>query len=156
MDKLHINNEMAQFDLKNRGFYDELSDDEKKKFSTYLMLKYGANVEGNADLQEWYLRATNERVNINFFDLGKHPKLQWLLCTTVSPNMGKFRHYWQAAKKKDAANGNKKIVKFLEKLYPHMKMDEIEMLAEMNDVKDMKELAKSMGMTDEQIKKDLG
>ena len=156
MDKLHINNEMAQFDLKNRGFYDELTDDEKKKFSTYLMLKYGANVEGDADLQEWYLRATNERVNINFFDLGKHPKLQWLLCTTVSPNMGKFRHYWQAAKKKDASTGNKKIVKFFEKLYPHMKMDEIEMLAEMNDLKEVKDLAKNMGMTDEQIKKELG
>lgn len=155
MDKLSINNEMAQLDLKNRGFYDELNDEERKKFATYLMLRYAASVEGNADLQEWYLRVTNERVNQNFFDLGKHPKLQWLLCTTVSPNMGKFRHYWQAAKKKDGTS-NTKSIKFLTKLYPGMKEDEIELLAELNDVKELKSLAKQMGMTDADIKKELG
>lgn len=155
MDKLGINNEMAQFDLKNRGFYDELSDEEKKKFSTYLMLKYGANVEGSADLQEWYLRATNDRVNKGFFELGKHPKLQWLTCTTVSPGMGKFRHYWQAAKKKDG-NNNNKAIKFLSNLYPEKKLDEIELMASLNTVKELKEFARSMGMSDSDIKKELG
>jgi hypothetical protein len=155
MDKLSINNEMAQLDTKNRGFYDELTEEERKKFATYLMLRYAASVEGGADLQEWYLRATNERVNLNFFDLGKHPKLQWLLCTTVSPDMGRQRHYWQASKKKEGA-GNSKSIKFLTKLYPYMKQDEIELLAELNDVKELKALAKSMGMPDNEIKKELG
>jgi hypothetical protein len=155
MDKLSINNEMAQLDTKNRGFYDELTEEERKKFATYLMLRYAASVEGNADLQEWYLRATNERVNLNFFELGKHPKLQWLLCTTVSPDMGRQRHYWQASKKKEGT-GNSKSIKFLTKLYPHMKQDEIGLLAELNDVKELKALAKSMGMPDNEIKKELG
>ena len=31
MDKLSINNEMTQFDRKNREFYDELTDEERKK-----------------------------------------------------------------------------------------------------------------------------
>lgn len=155
MDKLSINNEMAQLDLKNREFYDELNEEERKKFATYLMLRYAASVEGTADLQEWYLRVTNERVNQNFFDLGKHPKLQWLLCTTVSPNMGKFRHYWQAAKKKDGTS-NTKSIKFLTKLYPQLKQDELELLAEINDVKELKAMAKQMGMSDSDIKKELG
>ena len=146
---------MAQLDTKNRGFYDELTDEERKKFATYLMLRYAASVDGSADLQEWYLRATNERVNLNFFDLGKHPKLQWLLCTTVSPDMGRQRHYWQASKKKDGAS-NSKSVKFLTKLYPYMKQDEIELLVEINDVKELKALARSMGMPDNEIKKELG
>jgi len=154
MDKLSINNEMAQLDVKNREFYNELNDEERKKFSTYLMLRYAASVDGNADLQEWYLRATNDRINQNFFDLNKHPKLQWLLCTTVSPDMGRQRHYWQASKKKDSANG--KTVKFLTKLYPYMKEDELALLAELNDVKDIKAMAKSMGMPDNEIKKELG
>jgi hypothetical protein len=155
MDKLSINNEMAQLDTKNRGFYDELTEEERKKFATYLMLRYAASVEGGADLQEWYLRATNERVNLNFFDLGKHPKLQWLLCTSVSPGMGRQRHYWQASKKKEGT-GNSKSIKFLTKLYPYMKQDEIELLADMNDVKELKALAKTMGMPDNEIKKELG
>ena len=154
MDKLSINNEMTQFDRKNREFYDELTDEERKKFSTYLMLRYGASVEGTADLQEWYLRVTNERMNINFFDLGKHPKLQWLLATTVSPGMGTQRHYWQAAKKKEGSNS--KAVKFITQLYPYMKQDEVELLADLNTTKELKELAKQSGWTDPDIKKALG
>lgn len=155
MDKLSINNEMAQLDDKNRAFYDELTDDEKKKFATYLMLRYAASVEGSADFQEWYLRATNDKVNQNFFDLGKHPKLQWLLCTSVSPGMGRQRHYWQASKKREGAN-NSKNVKFITKLYPYMKMDEVELLADINTTADLKKVAKDMGMSDQDIKKELG
>lgn len=154
MDKLSINNEMAQLDTKNRAFYDELNDEERKKFATYLMLRYAASVDGSPDLQEWYLRVTNERVNTNFFDLGKHPKLQWLLCTTVSPDMGRQRHYWQASKKKEGSNT--KALKFLTKLYPHLRTDELELLTELNDVKELKALAKTMGMPDSEIKKELG
>ena len=154
MDKLSINNEMAQLDTKNRDFYDELNEEERKKFSTYLMLRYAASVEGGPDIQEWYLRVTNERINANFFDLGKHPKLQWLLCTTVSPDMGRQRHYWQASKKKEG--NNSKALKFLTKLYPHLRTDELELLAELNDAKELKAVAKTMGMSDSEIKKDLG
>ena len=154
MDKLSINNEMAQLDTKNRKFYDELNEEERKKFSTYLMLRYAASVEGGPDIQEWYLRVTNERINANFFDLGKHPKLQWLLCTTVSPDMGRQRHYWQASKKKEGSNS--KALKFLTKLYPHLRTDELELLAELNDAKELKTVAKTMGMSDSEIKKDLG
>jgi hypothetical protein len=154
MDKLSINNEMAQLDTKNRKFYDELNEEERKKFATYLMLRYAASVEGGPDIQEWYLRVTNERVNANFFDLGKHPKLQWLLCTTVSPDMGRQRHYWQASKKKEGSNS--KALKFLTKLYPHLRTDELELLAELNDTKELKDLAKTMGMSDSEIKKELG
>jgi len=154
MDKLSINNEMAQLDTKNRAFYDELNEEERKKFATYLMLRYSASVEGGPDIQEWYLRVTNERVNANFFDLGKHPKLQWLLCTTVSPDMGRQRHYWQGSKKKEGSNS--KALKFLTKLYPHLRTDELELLTELNDTKELKALAKTMGMSDSEIKKDLG
>lgn len=144
---------MQQFDRKNTKFYDELTDEEKKKFSTYLMLKYGANVGGSAEMQAYYLIANNERVNKNFFDIGRHPKLQWLCCTTVSPGMGDQFHYWLSSKK---AESNNKVVKFLVKLYPNAKPDEIELLAQLHDTKSLKHLAKEMGMEDKDIKKELG
>ena len=143
---------MAAFDRKDRAYYDKFTDEERKKFSTYLMLRYGASVEGSAELQEWYLRATNERVNVNFFDIGRHPKLQWLLCTSVGPGMGRQRHYWLGTKKKE---GNNKASKFLAKLYPNMKSDEIELLAKINDNNDIKAFARGMGMEDKDIKKEL-
>ena len=154
MSKLGIASEMAAFDGKDRSFYDELSDEDRKKFSPYLMLRWGASVEGNEDFQAYYLMAMNKKANRSFFNLSKHPKLQWLLCTTVSPGMGNLRHYWLAAKK-GASDGNK-VTKFLAQHYPHLKDDEIALMAEINDLKDIKALAKSMGMEDRDIKKELG
>jgi hypothetical protein len=149
---IDIKSEMAAFDTKDRNFIDNLTEEDRKKFSTYLMLRWGASVAGSEELQAYYLMATNERVNKNFFDLAKHPKLQWLLCTTVSPAMGKQYHYWLAAKKK---TGDNKIQNFLAKTFPNMKTDEIELLAKLNDTKDIKELAKELGLSNEQIKKEL-
>ena len=144
---------MAAYDRKDRAYYDKFTDEQRKQFSTYLMLKYGANVSGSADMQAYYLMATNERVNKNFFDLGsKHTKLQWLTCTTVSPQMGNQFHYWLKAKKKE---GDNKSQKFLAKLYPNMKSDEINLLARINDKRDIADLARSLGYDDKSIKSEL-
>ena len=154
-DKLSIANEMAHFDYKNRTFYDELSDEERKKFSPFLMIRWGAAVEGNADLQAYYLVSVNERLNKHFFDINtaKHKKLQWLLATTVSPGMGKQYHKWLAAKKKESANN--KSEKFIAQLYPNLKNDEIKLLAEINSKDNLKKLARDLGWSDAEIKKEL-
>jgi hypothetical protein len=142
-DKLNISNEMRQFDKKNRDFYDELIDDERKKFSTFLMLRWGSAVEGSRELQEFYLIATNERLNKNFFAMGKHPKLQWLCATTVSPDMGTPRHNWIAPKKKEP--GASSIRRQLAEIYPDMKNDDIAVLASITSKKQIDEHYKLMG-----------
>jgi hypothetical protein len=43
-DKLNIANEMRQLDRKNRNFYRELTDEERKKFSNYLMIRWASHV----------------------------------------------------------------------------------------------------------------
>jgi hypothetical protein len=134
-DKLNIANEMRQFDRKNRDFYDELTAEERKKFSNYLMIRWGSSVEGSRDLQEFYVISCNERFNKHFFDLGKHPKLQWLLATTVSPDMGTPRHPWIAPKKKDP--GASSFKKQLSELFPHLKNDEIDLLASITTKKEL-------------------
>ena len=146
MDKLSIQNEMAQFDLKNRDFYDDLTDEERKKFSNYLMVRWGSAVQGSRELQEFYLISTNERLNKNFFAINRHPKLQWLCATSVSPGMGTHRHQWIAPKKKDA--GSNEIKKALMELYPQMKMSDIEALAAVTDKKELREYLREHGGTD--------
>lgn len=152
-DKLDIGNEMLQFDKKNRNFYDSLTEEEQRKFSPYLMIRWGAMVEGSRDLQEYYLLSANEKLNKNYFDISStnHKKLLWLLSTTVSPGMGKQRHNWLSASKKDSSNN--KTEKFLRELYPTAKTDEIQLMAKLNDKKELKQLARDHGYTDEQIKK---
>jgi hypothetical protein len=143
VDKLSINNEMTQFDRKHRAFYDELTVDEKKKFSNFLMIRYGSSVQGSRDLQEFYLIATNERLNKHFFSINRHPKLQWLSATTVSPGMGTQRHQWIAPKKKEPGAGG--IRKQLAELYPHLRDDELELMAKINTKKDIDAYIKQLG-----------
>jgi len=143
MDKLSIANEMTQFDLKNKKFYDELTDEERKKFSNYLMIRWGSAVQGSRDLQEFYLIATNQRLNKRFFDINRHPRLQWLTATTVSPGMGTHRHQWIAPRKKEA--GASAIRKQLVELYPHLKDDELDLLAKITTKKDIDEYTKAAG-----------
>ena len=145
MDKLSVNNEMAQLDSKNRTFYDELTDEEKKKFSNFLMIRYGSSVQGGRDLQEFYLISTNERLNKHFFAINRHPKLQWLCATTISPGMGNFRHQWIAPKKKEAGSGG--IKKQLAELFPNRKQDEIELLSNIVNKKELDAYLKELGHT---------
>lgn len=155
IDKLSIANEMASLDNKDRGFYDSLTDEEKKKFSTFLMIRYGASVTGSAELQAYYLQATNQRLNKDFFSVNKkHDKLNWLAVTTISPGMGKQNHQWLAAPKK--ATGNNKVEKFLAAQFPSLKVSDIALMASINSLADVKAMAEQMGMTKEQIKKELG
>lgn len=142
-DKLNIANEMRVFDQKDRTFYDNLTDEERKKFSTYLMIRWGSSVQGSRDLQEFYVIATNERLNKHFFNIGKHPKLQWLLATTVSPDLGAFRHQWIAPKKKEPGAGSLK--KQLAELFPHYKDDEIELLSAITNKKELDAYIKQHG-----------
>lgn len=142
-NKLDIGNEMRQFDRKNRGFYDELTEEERKKFSPYLMIRWGSSVEGSRDLQEFYLIATNERLNKNFFALHRHPKLQWLLATTVSPDMGTPRHHWIPNKKKQSGDAKKR--KQLMEIFPQYKDDEIDVMMQIVTEKEIKEHLRQMG-----------
>jgi hypothetical protein len=145
MDKLSIGNEMAQFDSKNREFFDELTDEERKKFSPFLMIRYGSSVSGSRDLQEFYLIATNERLNKKFFavNTAQHKKLQWLMATTVSPGLGNFRHNWIAPKKKEPGAGSMR--KQLMELFPHLKDDEIDLLSQITNRKEIDAHLRELG-----------
>lgn len=143
MEKLSIQNEMAQLDCKSRSFYNSLSEEERKKFSNYLMIRWGSSVVGPSELQEYYLIATNERLNKHFFELSRHPKLQWLLATTVSPGMGTHRHQWIAPKKKD--KGNNEIKKTLMELMPSAKLSDIDTLSKVITKAELKEMLKDLG-----------
>lgn len=148
-DRLNIAYEMKMFDRKVRSFYDELTEEERKKFSPFLMIRWGSAVEGSRELQEFYVIATNERLNRNFFNINtaRHKKFQWLMATTVSPGMGSHKHTWISPKKKDSAGSAKQ--KQLAAIYPHLKDDEIEVLAAITTTQEIKDYLKQLGETDQ-------
>ena len=153
---LDIASEMRAFDSKDREFFNNLSAEDKKKFSTFLMIRWGSCVGGSADMQAYYLQSTNLRLNKNFFAINKtkHDQLNWLAATTVSPNMGNLRHEWISQKKREGSNS--KIQTFLRKIYPEAKIADLELLERLNDPKVWKEVAESLGYDKKQIKAELG
>jgi hypothetical protein len=151
--RLSLDRQFSAFDNKDRDFYDSLTDEERKDFGLFLMIRYGSCVKESADFQEWYIRATNDRLNKNFFDIGKHPRLQWLVCTTVSPGMGRLQHEWIGLKKR-ASEGNK-TMRFLKNQFPHLKEDELQLLGQLNGNSDLKNLARELGWSDKDITREL-
>lgn len=147
--KLDIKRELSAVDLKNYDFYDKLTPEEQKEFSPYVLMRFIASVQGDRDIQEWFLEMTNEMVNKNHWDLSKnHKALLWKLYAATGAGVKCF-HPYLAAGKKEKAN---KIEKLLVELYPAMKMSEIKMLAAMMDKKDREELFDKMGFDKKQRK----
>lgn len=137
---------MAQLDRKNRRFYDELTDEERKKFSNYLMLRWGSAIAGSRELQEYYVQSTNHYLNKHFFAINRHPRLQWLCATAISPGLGSQKHNWIAPKKKDS--GNNEVRKALMDLMPCAKLSDIEVLSQLIDKKELRDYLREHGNPD--------
>ena len=124
MNKLPLKDVLAAIDMGAKEIWDELSNDEKKQVSFFLLNRYVSSQKGVRDSQELAVFKTNEYYNKNFFNIQKHKKLLWqLLC--ISGNTKNIQyHEWIGYKFKESS-GSAKTTKFLEKLFPTMKADEI-------------------------------
>ena len=142
-DPLALHNELAAIDRKDYTYFNRLTEDQKKQFSPYLMLRYSSAVEGSGDIAKYYAVATNEFVNQDFWALNGHKELQWLLCCTVSPGIGKQRHYWLGKAQK--ASGNK-LRKLLLELLPQQKEDEIDLILKTNTKEEILLWISKMGL----------
>jgi hypothetical protein len=138
--KLPIKDVLAAIDMGAKSVWDELSDEERKSVGFWLLNRYASSVKGNREKQELAVFKTNEFYNKNWNELGmKHPKLQWQLICQAG-NTGKIEfHPWIGFKKKNSDNG--KGIKLLKEIYPNMKEDEIELLANISTKKELKQLA---------------
>jgi len=123
--KLDIFRILAAVDRRDKTFYDNLTDDERKAFSPYIMLRWVSTVNSNPVLESWYVEETNRMVNINYFTLARYPKFMWLMYSQVgSTQRIKHEYLGREFKKK-----NKKLDALL-RLYPAAKQADLELLSE--------------------------
>jgi hypothetical protein len=148
-DPLAIHNEMAAFDRKEYDYYDRLTEDQKKQFSPYILMRWGSTVEGNNDISKYYAVAANEYVNTSLWSLSKHKKLQWLTCCTVSPGIGKQRHYWLGANK---GKGSSALKNLLLELLPNEKESDIDLMLKVNTKEEIKEWLRQCGKPEKELK----
>jgi hypothetical protein len=146
---LDIKKELANVDLRNYDFYDKLIEQEKKEFSPYVLMRYVANVDGDRELQEWFLEMTNELVNKDHWTLSKnHKALLWKLFAGCGAGVKVYHPYLKAGTKEKAV----KIEKLLSSLYPSAKLSDIKLLASMMTKSDREELYDKMGFDKKQRK----
>ena len=145
---LDLKKTLRAADLRDKNFYDQMSEEDQKLYSPFMLMKYMASVKGEQWMQEHYVEMINEVVNKHLWTVSKHKKLAWILTAMCGVEQGQF-HPWLGSKKK---TGNNDKQKMLTTLYENMKQDDIELLAEINDKKEQKELARDFGNDDKQIK----
>ena len=85
---------LEALDKKDYGWFDRLTEEQKKGFSSYMLLQWMSTVQGNEVIQRYYLQNTDYSANKNLFheNIIKHHKLQWLMLCTISPGIGKQYH----------------------------------------------------------------
>ncbi|BDR25829.1 hypothetical protein RVBP17_1280 [Pseudomonas phage sp. 30-3] len=138
--------ELQALDYNDRDFYDKLTDEQKKVFSSWIIMRYSSNIIG--DNADWGLIMTNDIVNVDFSLMYKHPKLQWMLLSLCGTGR-KEQRKWIAPNKKKKKNPRKE---FIFKIHPNAKDDEIDMLADLYTDAELKDIMLSYGYEDKEIK----
>jgi hypothetical protein len=147
--KLDIGRELRAINNRDHNFYDNLSDEEKKAFSPYLLMRYVSNPKVDPETYAFILERVNEYVNKNHWDLSKsHKALLWKLFASCGLGVDVNYTYLKSGSKEKA----NKIEKLLAELYPAMKMTDIKLKASLMDTKDKNELFDSLGFDKKQRK----
>jgi hypothetical protein len=149
-EKLAIKEILQNIDRGNAEWWDTLSAEQQKQISFWLLNRYISSVNGSVEDQGMAVLMTNKFYNKNWNVLGaRHPKLQWqLLCMINKDRKPKFHKYLNLKRTSDS---NSKIVKFLLKLYPDKKSDEVELLARISTKEEIRKLAKEHGLGEEDL-----
>ena len=122
---LNIFDVLAALDRKDYDYYDNLTPEQQKKFTPFVITQWMSAIKGNAGLSSYYLMNTDYTANKHLLNeyVSKHPKLQWQMLCAASPGMGKQFHQWipsisQKVAKLETPAKLKDIKDYYKKIYP--------------------------------------
>ena len=75
INKLPLKDVLAAIDMNAKNVWEDLSDDERKQVSFYLLNRYASAIKGSQQDKELQILKTNQYYNKHFFTLTKHKKL---------------------------------------------------------------------------------
>lgn len=121
---------------------EDLSEDERKGFSPYIIMRWMAQLDGSGTEAENRLINCNEQVNRYVFALGKHPNLLNQLFINLGTGRVHRHKYLGLNGKKSKGNT------VLEQLYPDMKMDDIKHMMSVMTPSQLEQLIRDHGLED--------
>jgi hypothetical protein len=147
--KLSLDATLQALDNRDLGYYDRLTDEERKGYSPFLLMRYMSSLSPQSPIQGYAVLATNDLVNLGFFSLGKHPELQHKLMCLAGTGRKQYRPYVGA---KNAKSKTKVVDEFLMGLHPSMNTQELALLKSQHNKDTLKQLGKDAGLSDAEIK----
>lgn len=132
-------------------FYANCSDEERKEISPLILMRWISLNEKTPDIAPGFV---NSFVNNGFWQLSKHPELQWkqlcVVASVMSPNVTP-RHKWMMPKRKTSSTPL--LDAYFEQMYPFASNEEINILKlKLESEDDVRDLASQFGASDGEIK----
>ena len=143
---------------KDRDWWERLSDEQRKKFSSWLYSRYMSIVRhNNPDMHRYYVLSANKELNKDLSKLTKnHAKLIYLLMTTMANEFTRADHqYIPPLKKNKADKTTNNKMRILSELNPSSKDADLETLATVMSDSEFEELLVSHGWETKKIKAEL-
>lgn len=148
-----IKEEMTALDRRNFNWYKNLSEEDRKSLSMWVLMRYASAAESKVtEINHHYLSMVNEFVNVHFNALRHHPELQWRLLQVCAVGTPQFHPWIQPGKNKKVAKTNKKLFDFFVARYPQCNDDEIMIMIDSMSQDNRKQLLVEAGLDDKAIK----
>lgn len=146
--KLELSRVLNALDNGDRSFYNSLTQEEKKAYAPLVLMRYMSSLGDQSRYNQYAIIATNDLVNIGFWQLSKYPDLQHLLLCAAGVGSKQY-HNWIPIKLK---NSKTSIVDlFFREIYPSVNDEELDMLKSMHDKNSFKQLLVDAGKSDKEI-----
>lgn len=126
---------LRSIDVRDKQYYANLSPEDKKLFSSFLVMRYASSVDGDQFFQEHYIDSVNTMVNMNFWSLSKHPGLQWKLLSMCGATKQMFHPYIHGGGKGKSKDKTREQVA---KVLGASKQSDIDTFMAVNETKDIK------------------
>lgn len=140
---------LSALDNGHRDYYTNLTAEEQKAYSPLVLMRYMSSLGDQSRNQQYAILATNDLVNIGFWNLSKHPELQHKLLCLVGVG-GKQYRPWIAAKSKRSRT--RLVDEFILELYPGINRDEMDILKNTHTRESFTKLVMSAGKSDSDSK----
>lgn len=128
---------LSAIDRKDYGYYDTLSEEQKKKIVPKVLAMWFSSVQGSDALQQYHIISTNSYINKHMFSdfMTKNPKLQWMTLCVAGLGKKQF-HKWIPQLRERVADLREKatvseVKEFYKKIYKNIDNDTLNQLSEL-------------------------
>jgi hypothetical protein len=145
--KLDLATTLTAIDKKDYSYYDNLSDDMKKLYTPFVLMRFISSATNSGGLHEFHIQMINDYVNTDFWSISKYPDFQHMLLCLCGTGTKQY-HKWIPSKNER----KEKWIDLIKESNPNINKDEINILRKIYTNDDIFNLAIRSGKSDKEAK----